>query len=44
MDNIQIIPMQTKDDKVIIDIMNILSAYFSPETIEFAEEKVSHLT
>lgn len=44
MDNIQIIPMQTKDDKVIIDIMNILSNYFSPETIEFAEEKVSHLT
>lgn len=40
MKDTQIVPMQTKDNKVIIDIMNILSDYFSPETIEFAEEKV----
>jgi len=40
MKDIQIVPMQTKDNKVIIDIMNILADYFSPETIEFAEEKI----
>lgn len=40
MKDIQILPIQAKDNKVIIDIMNILSDYFSPETIEFAEEKI----
>lgn len=41
MKNIQIVPMGIKDDKVIIEIMNILSDYFSPETIKFAEEKIT---
>lgn len=40
MKDIKIVPMQAKDNKVIIEIMNILSDYFSPETIEFAEEKI----
>lgn len=40
MKNIQIVPIQKKNNKIIIDIMNNLSDYFSPETIEFAEEKI----
>ncbi|AHB41114.1 hypothetical protein P148_SR1C00001G0307 [candidate division SR1 bacterium RAAC1_SR1_1] len=44
MENIQVLPMQSKDKTIIIDIMQILSDYFSPETIEFAEEKILTLT
>lgn len=42
MRDIQILPIQEKDNKIIIEIMKILSDYFSPETIEFAEEKISN--
>lgn len=43
MQNIQILPIQDTDNKIIIEIMNNLSDYFSPETIEFAEEKIPAL-
>ena len=42
MKDIQIIPIQTKDKNEIINIMKTLYEYFSPETIEFAEEKISN--
>ncbi len=43
MKDIQILPIQDKNNQIIIDIMNILSDYFSPETIEFAVEKLPSL-
>lgn len=43
MKDIQIVPIQDKNNNSIIEIMNILSDYFSPETIEFAQEKIPTL-
>lgn len=43
MQDIQIFPKQATDNKTIIEIMKFLSNYFSPETIEFAEEKIPSL-
>lgn len=39
----KILKIQVNDNKTIIEIMNALSNYFSPETIEFAEEKIPNL-